>query len=271
MKLILVFGMALMMVVGTCAAALGQKPPCDPPVNDGHDAQVHVVVVDRTSARNPQFIEGIEARMSAAFQPNVRAMLWAFGGRDPLPQLLKDIVTPRLPRDDIVDINVLADRMFGMHGEPAERKKCILVRVQEHRAEFMAALRTEVQTLDPSEGRVSPILLAVDQAVQPVAREAARGAVDLLLLSDGFEHSDHLTLYPVRGRYPSVAEVSAKSKSMSGTWKGARVTIAGLGVAKDGGDPASVVALLAIWRAILIERRAVPVELSTSAPRRLGS
>lgn len=258
--------------LGGTAAAASTSAECrsgDGVISAPASPAVVVVVVDRTAARSSSFNAGVETAIAAAIRPNTRAVLWRFAGRaQPLPQLVLDTVTPALPATDIVDINVLARRMVNAPGHEERLQGCILARVQELRATFLSALRAELDTFDDSSGASSPILLALGQAVQPVAVQAAQGMVDVVMVTDGYEHAE-ASFYPVHGRYLTPNEGLAKTKALSPNLRGARVSIAGIGVVNEPVDTAGVTALTGLWRAILLARGATPVQITTGPPQQL--
>ena len=99
--------------------------------------------------------------------------------------------------------------------------------------------------------------------------EAARGVVDVVVVTDGYEHAAEASFYPINGRYPQLEDALARTESMVGTLRGARVSVGGVGVVNDSVDTAGVSALTEIWRAILLHRGAIPVQITTGPPQRL--
>lgn len=253
----------------SAAPAEAECRPGDGASGTGGQAVV-IVAVDRTAARSATFNAGVEAAISTAIRPGTRLILWRFAGRgQPLPQLVLDVVAPALPRADVVDINVLARRMVAAPGHEERMQDCVLARVQDQRRTFLSTLRAELEIFDASPSGASPILLTLGQAVQAVAAEASQGLVDVVLVTDGFEHAAEASFHPVNGRYLTTAEALGRTRTVSPSLRGARVSLAGVGVVSDSPDTVSVTVLTEFWRAILLARGAIPVQITTGPPQQL--
>lgn len=240
---------------------------CSPGIVGGPDALVVAVVVDRTSWRDTPFNAGVEATVAASIRPNTRLVLWRFGGKaQPLPQLVMDVTTER-PPDERADISGLTEKMFNKIGHGERMRRCALDRLDAQRKTLIRALRAELTSFDASSKGFSPIALALSLALQPFAAEAERGLVRALLVSDGYEFAS-ASFYPDKnGRYLTPREAVARTRAVRGSWRGAKITIAGIGVTSGSADIAGASALLEIWRVIILNRGAIPVQLTTGAPQ----
>ena len=255
----------------TASAAAKEPNVCRPGVGESSSAETLVVLVDQTSWRDVTLNTGIETAVAAALRPGLQATLWRFGGlrTRALPQLVNTLTIPRLP-DERADLIGLAGTMFNTYGHREKVRQCILASVDAQRAAFLAALRTELSTYDDSLNGLSPIVLALSTAITSSAARAARGPVTVLVISDGFEFSGEVNFYPnSNGRYLTAAEAQAKTGTIGGSWRGARIIFSGIGLTTGTPDTVGVSALLNNWRAIIVSRGGVAVELSTSTPQRL--
>jgi hypothetical protein len=158
--------------------------------------------------------------------------------------------------------------MMNTAGHADRVRDCVLARVDDQRRALLAALHVELEAFDSSPNGSSPILFTLGQAVEAVSDEAARGLVDVVVLTDGVEFAD-ASFYPASGRHITPAEALAKTRAVTGSLRGARVTMAGIGVTNDSMDTVGASALVDAWRAILLARGATPIQITTGPPQRL--
>jgi hypothetical protein len=57
------------------------------------------------------------------------------------------------------------------------------------------------------------------------------------------------------------------TRAVRGSWHGAKITVAGLGVTNGTANVAGTSALIDMWRTIILNRSAIPVQLTTGAPQ----
>lgn len=236
---------------------------------------VMAVLVDDTQERTDSFKQKVvEAVAAVARKPRVRLVLWRFGGVKALPALLADVNTLSTSSRK-QDLNWLVRVATRPEGSDDADRACTEGKAEEVRNTFLGRLKVALDVYDGSEEGASPVVLAVDQAVAPFVQGQPAVLLKVLLVSDGLEHGGKgsvLSFYPVNNQYPPAAEALAKVASLykGSTWRGAQISIAGIGVTRTS-DPAGVGALVDIWKAIITTARSGSVgELSTSVPQRLA-
>lgn len=246
-------------------------PPEAPPPAGTPYTQVMALVLDDTQERTARFRqEAVELVGPLLRKPGIRIVVSRFGGLRSLPSIVADFVTPAAPspqRQDMRWIARVATRPSG--AEEAERA-CAATRADAARTAFLGTLKAALVVYDGADYGASPIILAVDQAVAPFVQGQPEVPVSVLVVSDAFEHTKGLSLYQVNGQFPAPAEVIAKAALLyRGSWRGVRISFAGLGVTRTA-DPLAVGVLTDIWRALIAARGGTLGELSTSVPLRLA-
>lgn len=272
---VLVFTVAMAQAAPPTPAKIsstGTDVLCTVPANKVQ--QVFVVVVDRTSIRDDLFNRKLlEAVGGVVAKPSTRLVLWRFGGVPALPSLVADVTTPAAQVERRRSIDWLVDAALKPSGAGDASQKCLADKAETLRSGYLERLKLELGYYDASVDGISPVVLAVSQAVAPFGVEAKSGTLRVLLASDGLEFggkdANRPSFYPVDGRYPTPAEAVAKTGRYGGQWTGVQLSIAGLGVIGSP-DIIGVTSLMDIWKAIISSRGAVAGELTTSVPQRLA-
>jgi hypothetical protein len=231
-------------------------------------SKVLVVLVDKTAPRTPEFSRRIVAAVSRASVPGTRVVIWGFGGVHGLPSIEFDGILPLYVGEPVSATSIIKAALSPA-GASDTFRACLEERERSVRSEMEAKLAAELRKLDTSLAGSSPVLYTIQLAIAAF-RPDTNVPMTVLVVSDGLEHtSKGLSFYPIDGRHPTPAEAVAKASVYSYSWKGVKVSLAGLG-AGPGADASTVSALTDIWSAIVRAKDGQVGEITPSVPQRLG-